>query len=289
MWNAIGLQISDALGRDFAINEKHSIVGGDIHQAFKINDHHCALFVKLSDKHNVEMFESEAHALRLLRKQTGLVVPEVVTTGTTSHNSFIALEHLNLGNGSKADWYRFGQELAQLHRTQTQPQFGFDEDNYIGTTVQPNRWQNNWAEFFAEQRIGWQLKLAQDKGYNFGGCDSIVRRCAEKLRKHKPVASLLHGDLWRGNIAFVDGVGALFDPASYYGDRETDIAMTELFSPLPTDFYHGYNAEWPLPDDYQARKPIYQLYHLLNHLNLFGGSYLQQCQSLIQEQLCEQH
>ncbi|WP_298439988.1 fructosamine kinase family protein [uncultured Ferrimonas sp.] len=287
MWNAIGLQVSDALGREFQINDKLSISGGDIHHAYKIADHHCSLFVKYNDKHKAEMFTSEARALTLLRREPGLVIPEVITTGTTAHHAFIALEYLELGNGSNAQWYQFGQDLARLHRNHCQSQYGFDEDNFIGTTVQPNRWQSNWAEFFAEQRIGWQLKLAQEHGHNLGNCEHWVEACAEKLRGHKPQASLLHGDLWRGNMAFVDGTGVLFDPASYYGDRETDLAMTELFSPLPADFYHGYQAEWPLPNGYQQRKPIYQLYHLLNHLNLFGGSYLQQCQALLQEQFCE--
>ncbi|WP_028115405.1 fructosamine kinase family protein [Ferrimonas senticii] len=288
MWNAIGMQISDALGRDFSISNRHSITGGDIHQAYLVSDGHCDLFLKYNSKDAAEPFRMEALALTRLSKHRGLVIPEVITSGQTATNAFLVLQHLNFGPGNSSDWYQFGQELARLHRDHCQSQYGFDEDNFIGMTPQPNRWQSNWAQFFAEQRIGWQIKLAQDKGHNLGNCDRWVEACAAALQGHKPDASLLHGDLWRGNMAFVDGVGCLFDPACYYGDRETDLAMTELFSPLPSDFYHGYDAEWPLDKGYQQRKPIYQLYHLLNHLNLFGGSYLQQCQSQLQALFCEQ-
>lgn len=283
MWNAIALQVSDALGRDFRVDKKTAVTGGDTHQAFKVADHHCSLFIKFNDKSTQELFDAEAHALSLLRKEPSLIVPEVVTTGSTAHNAFIALEHLELTDGAPSDWYRLGQSLARLHRDHCQSQYGFDEDNYIGTTVQPNRWQSNWGQFFSEQRLGWQLQLAHENGYRLGDPEQWIKACAKRLQGHKPQPSLLHGDLWHGNIAFVEGNGAIFDPASYYGDRETDLAMTQLFSSLPTDFYHGYDAEWPIDGGYEQRKPIYQLYHLLNHLNLFGGSYLPKCQTLLQE------
>ncbi|SHG89738.1 fructosamine kinase family protein [Ferrimonas marina] len=288
MWNAISQQLSDALGREFKIQQRESITGGDIHRAFKVADHHCSLFVKVNERDKLELFQTEALGLNLLNRSE-LIVPEVVAMGTTSDQAFLALQYLDLGNATNAQWYQFGQALARLHRDNAQSQYGFDEDNFIGRTPQPNRWQSNWSQFFAEQRIGWQLKLAQDKGHQFGNIDRWIEACAQTLRHHQPQPSLLHGDLWRGNLGFVEGQGALFDPASYYGDRETDLAMTELFSPLPQDFYRGYDAEWPIDKGYAKRKPIYQLYHLLNHLNLFGGSYLQQCQMQMQELFCDAH
>ncbi|GAA4880836.1 fructosamine kinase family protein [Ferrimonas pelagia] len=287
MWNAISLQISDALGRDFNISARHSVTGGDIHQAYKIEDHHCALFVKTNHKDKLDLFETEAHGLKLLAQSPTLVVPEVITTGKSADHAFLALQYLEFSPGTKAQWFQLGEDLARLHQDHCQSQYGFDEDNFIGATVQPNKWSKNWSEFFAEQRLGWQLKLAQDKGHQIGNIALWIDRCAEALRGHQPEPSLLHGDLWRGNMSFVEGRGCLFDPACYYGDRETDLAMTELFSPLPSDFYKGYDAEWPIDKGYQQRKAIYQLYHLLNHLNLFGGSYLQQCQQQLSELFCD--
>ncbi len=287
MWNAIAQQVSDAIGREFKIRERERISGGDIHQAYRVADHHCALFVKVNRRDRIELFETEAHGLGRLAHSPLITVPEVITVGDCAEGAFIALQYLEMGKGSDAQWYQFGQAMACLHRDHSQSRYGYDEDNYIGTTLQPNRWQKNWAEFFAEQRIGWQLKLAQDQGYRLGNNAQWIDRCAEALRGHQPVASLLHGDLWHGNLAFVDGQGCLFDPACYYGDRETDMAMSTLFSPLPQDFYKGYDAEWPLDVGYTQRQGIYQLYHLLNHLNLFGGSYLQQCQGKLQELFCD--
>ncbi|MBY5991544.1 fructosamine kinase family protein [Ferrimonas balearica] len=286
MWNGISEQISDALGRDFRINQRQRISGGDIHQAYAIEDDHTRLFVKVNDRPLVALFEQEALALSRLAQSKELRVPEVVHYGSTGDHAFLVLEYLELGSANAAQWFMFGQQLARLHRAQTQAEYGFDEDNFIGTTEQPNRWQRNWGQFFAEQRIGWQLKLAEDKGFQLGPVDRWVEACAGRLLGHQPPASLLHGDLWRGNLGFCDGEGVLFDPASYYGDRETDLAMSELFSRFPGDFYKGYDAEWPLDAGYAQRRPIYQLYHLLNHLNLFGGSYLQQCQHQLRELFC---
>ncbi|MBY5920481.1 fructosamine kinase family protein [Ferrimonas balearica] len=287
MWNGISQQVSDALGRDFKIVEKRRVSGGDIHQAFAIDDGHTRLFVKINDKHQLPLFEQEALALNRLAQGKEIRVPEVVHVGTTGEHAFLVLEYLELESATASQWFVFGQQLARMHRSQTQAEYGFDEDNFIGTTEQPNRWQRNWARFFAEQRIGWQLKLAEEKGFQLGDLNRWVDACATALQGHQPTASLLHGDLWRGNLGFYEGEPVLFDPASYYGDRETDLAMSELFSRFPGDFYKGYDAEWPLDPGYNQRRPIYQLYHLLNHLNLFGGSYLQQCQQQLREQFCD--
>ena len=145
-----------------------------------------------------------------------------------------------------------------------------------------NPWTEDWAEFFAEHRIGFQLRLAARKGMRFTGADELVETIPQLLAGHTPIASIVHGDLWGGNASVTaEGEPVIFDPATYYGDREVDIAMTELFGGFPAAFYQGYNQEWPLDDGYDRRKTLYNLYHIINHYNLFGGGYGSQAQSMI--------
>ena len=157
-----------------------------------------------------------------------------------------------------------GRMLAKLHRV-TGPRFGWHRDNWIGLSPQQNGWCDDWAEFFWERRIRPQAERAGLQ-VSRGGL----------LENHKPQPSLLHGDLWSGNAGFTAEGPVIFDPAVYYGDREADLAMTELFGGFPREFYDAYRKEWPVDDGYEKRKPLYNLYHLLNHLNLFGGGYLGQ-------------
>jgi fructosamine-3-kinase len=159
--------------------------------------------------------------------------------------------------------------LAAAHRS-TGPRFGWQRDNYIGSTPQRNGWCDTWAQFWIERRMRPQLELAKRNGFDLPFPESSV------LEHHKPAPSLLHGDLWSGNAGFTPEGPAVFDPAVYYGDREADLAMTELFGGFPREFYRAYNEAWPLEAGYQRRKHLYNLYHLLNHLNLFGGGYLAQ-------------
>jgi len=159
--------------------------------------------------------------------------------------------------------------LATLHR-QTGPRFGWHRDNFIGATPQINSWRDDWATFFHECRIRPQLELARKSGF------SVPFPKENFLKHHKPSPSLLHGDLWSGNAGFIDEGPVIFDPAVYYGDREADLAMTELFGGFPARFYEAYNEAFPLPDGYETRKHFYNLYHLLNHLNIFGAGYLAQ-------------
>ena len=177
-----------------------------------------------------------------------------------------------------------GHQLAALHREGTNENFGWSQNNTIGSTPQINTWMSNWADFFAQQRIGYQLKLAQRRGGSFPELNRVVDAVRDKLADRKPQPSLVHGDLWSGNAAIAaDGSPVIFDPATYYGDRETDIAMTELFGGFPSAFYRGYNEAWQLDDGYQQRKNVYNLYHVLNHFNLFGGSYGNQARRIIEK------
>lgn len=180
---------------------------------------------------------------------------------------FLVLEQLDLRRNG--DWAALAQMLAKLHRT-TGPRFGWHRDNWIGATPQVNAWRDDWATFFLECRIEPQLALARKNGF------SIPFPKENFLEGHKPSPSLLHGDLWSGNAGFIDDGPVIYDPAVYYGDREADIAMTELFGGFPGEFYAAYRKAYPLDEGYERRKHLYNLYHLLNHLNIFGASYLAQ-------------
>lgn len=279
MWPAIASQIGEAMHIDFNITERSQISGGEINQAFRISDGQHTFFVKLNDRAGVDMFRAEWTALEHLLNTQTLKLPRPVCCGTTVSSSFLVLEYIALGHAGDQDWHMLGRQLAHLHMGSAQPMYGWDEDNFIGTTVQPNIWHKKWATFFAEQRIGWQLQLLNEKGIHFGDIEEITGAIKNRLAGHQPRASLLHGDLWRGNLGFDDQQGVLFDPASYFGDRETDIAMTELFGQFPSSFYQGYDAVWPRDEGYRERRDIYNLYHLLNHVNLFGEAYIKQAKT----------
>jgi len=183
-----------------------------------------------------------------------------------------------------------GEQLASLHRV-TADQHGWNRDNFIGSTPQYNTPCDDWLEFWQDCRLKPQLEMSHAAGFR-GNLANAGRRLLENLHLllagHDPAPSLLHGDLWSGNKAFTpDGQPVIFDPATYYGDREADIAMTELFGGFGADFYAAYNASYPLPDRYPLRRDLYNLYHLLNHLNLFGGGYLSRCERIINNLLAQ--
>ncbi|USD66592.1 fructosamine kinase family protein [Vibrio sp. SCSIO 43136] len=289
MWQSITKQLSDVLMFDFKIEERVRIEGGDISKCYMISDGEQRYFIKVNDREFLPRFEAEADGLRHLSKTDSIFVPEYVHHGISKDCSFIVLNYIPLkplecdkGN------YKLGLQLAKLHNWGEQKEYGFDQDNYVGATLQPNNWNKNWARFFSEQRIGWQLQLLQEKGIEFGPADLIVDTVYDVLRGHSPKPSLLHGDLWSGNASNSAFGPICYDPACYWGDSECDIAMTELFGGFLPDFYQGYESVRPLPFEYQQRKPVYNLYHVLNHCNLFGGHYLDEATALI-EQLLEDH
>jgi protein-ribulosamine 3-kinase len=224
-------------------------------------------FVKTGSAARADAFAAEADGLQALG-QAGLRVPEVVSHGVEGDEAFIVLEYLELQ--SKGDFAALGRMLAAAHR-HTGPRFGWHRDNYIGSTPQQNGWCDDWGTFWRERRLRPQLELARRNGF-----DLEEKNLLELLAGHQPPPCLLHGDLWRGNAGFTAGGPVVFDPAVYYGDREADLAMTELFGGFPPAFYASYDEIYPLERGYQERKHVYNLYHLLNHLNLFGGGYLGQ-------------
>ena len=231
------------------------------------------------------MFEAEADGLRELKSANAIRVPEVLDCGVADGESYIEIERLKLERPSRAAEQAFGEQLAALHR-HTAEQFGWYRDNTIGPTPQINQQSNDWVEFFRVHRLGYQLLLADANGYG-DGVSGPGRQLSDGLQSlfvdYDPAASLLHGDLWGGNWGAVNGEPVIFDPAVYYGDRESDIAMTKLFGGFGPAFYDAYSASWPMTPGWENRLKLYQLYHVLNHLNLFGRGYLGQAQSLLRE------
>ncbi len=286
MWDTIGNHIQSVTGIPFCVDDRRSVSGGSINEAFHIRDCQRHYFVKLNQASKIGMFEAEALGLQALAASQGLRVPQVMGCGTADSRSYIILEWLELvgdDGGSALGWADLGCQLAHLHRTAAPHSqgFGWDQNNAIGSTPQPNPWVTDWATFFAESRIGYQLQLAQRRGVSFSHSPQLLAAIPDRLG-HRPVPSLVHGDLWSGNVGFsAGGEPTIFDPAVYWGDREVDIAMTELFGGFPSSFYEGYQAVWPLDAGYKQRKVLYNLYHILNHFNLFGGGYGAQAKQMM--------
>ncbi|MDJ0650480.1 MAG: fructosamine kinase family protein [Xenococcaceae cyanobacterium MO_188.B19] len=286
MWNIIAKEISSTTGKKFEITNTLSVGGGCINQGYKIESLDIGYFVKLNQASMVEMFVAEASGLKQMYKTQTLTIPNPVCWGIAGNSSYLVLEWLDFGGGNSKAWYKMGQQLALMHQQGTSERFGWELNNTIGSTPQINDWMDNWGDFFAEQRIGYQLKLAKRRGGSFPDTDRVIAAIKEHLADRKPKPSLLHGDLWSGNASITrEGEPVIFDPATYYGDREADIAMTELFGGFPAAFYQGYNQQWALDSGYKQRKNIYNLYHILNHFNLFGGGYGSQANSMIQKLL----
>lgn len=233
------------------------------------------VFEKTGPESALPMFEAEAEGLEELRTAGAIRVPEVIAVGCADGHSYIHLEKLQLSRGESGVDLKLGEQLAALHR-HTAAQFGWHRDNTIGPTPQRNDPADDWVSFFREHRLRFQLDLAARNGYG-GELQALGAQLADSLESlfegYEPVPSLLHGDLWSGNRGSVDGEPVVFDPAVYYGDRESDIAMTRLFGGFGRDFYAAYAASWPMAPGHQNRNTLYQLYHVLNHLNLFGPAY----------------
>lgn len=284
MWKQIAAAITQATKQSFTIENTRSVGGGCINQGYQLQGNNQKYFVKLNQAKLVEMFAAEALGLKQMYATQTITVPKPICWGTADNSCYIVLQWLDLGGGNGHSWTEMGRQLAAMHKAGTSDRFGWERNNTIGSTPQINDWMDNWADFFAQQRIGYQLKLAKWRGGGFPDTNKVVNAIAQRLRDRQPQASLVHGDLWSGNAAIAtDGAPVILDPAAYYGDRETDLAMTELFGGFPAAFYNGYNSEWALDEGYQQRKNIYNLYHVLNHFNLFGGGYGSQAKRMIQQ------
>jgi fructosamine-3-kinase len=259
--------------------------GGSINRAFRLPSERGPVFLKINDARRLAMFEAEAQGLRTLRDAEAVRVPRVLDVGCAGTTAYLALEWVSLGRKTAAAEARLGRALARQHRV-TAEVFGWHRDNTIGATPQPNRPAHRWLDFLKDRRLGFQLGLAVDNGLA-EPCVARLRRLLARLDGYfdgyRPVASLLHGDLWSGNWgATPSGEPYVFDPAVYFGDREADLAMTRLFGGFGQAFYESYDAEWPPEAGWEARVDLYNLYHLLNHFNLFGGGYQAQVASALE-------
>ncbi len=288
-WQEIAQRISETSGQAFDPRPPSGLGGGCINDAFRLGDGRQDWFVKTNDAARLDMFEAEAEGLNSLAAAGAIGVPRALCWGICEDRSFIVMQYLQLGRGSSQDWAKAGRQLAGLHRV-SNAAFGWNRDNTIGATQQHNGWDRDWIAFWREQRLGFQLRLAAKRGYG-GRLQSLGEQLLVRfpaLIGHEPVPSLLHGDLWGGNIGFDrDGEPFIYDPATYYGDREAELAMTELFGGFSADFYAAYNEAWPIDPGYQVRRELYNLYHVLNHLNLFGGGYGSQATAMMQRLLSE--
>jgi protein-ribulosamine 3-kinase len=264
--------------------------GGSIHCAYCYRTQRGRVFVKICALRAEAMLVAEAEGLRELASAGAIRVPQVLALGQADGRAFLCLEWLDLGTPSRSAHARLGERLAALH-AKTAPEHGWHRDDFIGLTPQCNRPHASWPEFFRRCRLEPQLDLAERKGADNQLLDRGRRLCEripELFATYRPVPSLLHGDLWGGNWG-ATGLGepAIFDPAVYYGDRETDIAMTRLFGGFGSEFYAAYEAAWPLDPGADTRTTLYNLYHVLNHYNMFGGSYLAQARRMTDALLAE--
>jgi protein-ribulosamine 3-kinase len=261
--------------------------GGDISSAWRARAEGQPVFLKTGPESSYEMFLAEAEGLKELALAYAVRVPQALGCVRSNSECLLALEWIDFDLPSNDTAGMLGEQLAKLHR-HTKEQFGWHRDNTIGSTPQPNRWNDDWIEFLRDQRLGFQLQLAAQKGFT-GELqqegDRLLANIGQFFGDYWPEASLLHGDLWGGNWASSDGEPVIFDPAVYYGDRESDIAMTKLFGGFPADFYSAYENAWPLAAGSEKRILLYQLYHVLNHLNLFGQSYLGRALGIIRSLL----
>lgn len=290
MWQAIGKAIRVATGEDFAVRKCRAIGGGCINSTYSVEDGALRFFVKVNRASGLAMFEAEADGLREIAGAGVIRVPHPVCAGVAEDSAFLVLEVIDFSSGRRGRAEDLGRRLADMHRVSA-TQYGWRRDNTIGSTPQVNTPADSWPEFWRCRRIGRQLALAADNGY--GGAlqrkgERLLARLDGFFAGYAPLPSLLHGDLWGGNYAYAaTGEPVIFDPAVYYGDRETDLAMTELFGGFPEAFHAAYREAFPLDSGYPMRKALYNLYHILNHLNMFGEGYLGQAEGTIEKLLSE--
>jgi protein-ribulosamine 3-kinase len=291
---ALGEAIAEALGTRFVPSAVRPVGGGCIHTALEVEGDSSAgkqrFFAKLNEASRADLFEAEADGLAALASAREVAVPKVVARGDDGERAWLVLEWLELESLHPRAASQLGASLARQHRL-AQPRFGWARDNFIGASPQKNGWSDDWLAFWRERRLMFQLGLAAKHRLPSRMIDRGERLAADSeafFRGHLPDRSLLHGDLWAGNAAaLAGGAPVVFDPAVYVGDREADIAMTELFGGFPRDFHAAYSEAWPLDDGYRARRDFYNLYHVLNHANLFAGGYVAQAAQSIERLLAE--
>lgn len=287
---AVDQAVRDAWPGAAVLEGWQGVAGGDINRAWRVQCGDRPLFVKGNRPELAWMFEAEARALEEIAASGTVRVPGVIALVRSAAGSALVLEHLALGPLDESARARLGARLAAMHRVRG-PRYGWRMDNTIGSTLQPNAGREDWIAFFRDQRLGHQLDVAENSGRGGELLDEARRLCMllpGLFDGYRPQPSLLHGDLWGGNAAMdADGEPVIYDPATYWGDRETDIAMTELFGGFGRAFRDAYESAWPLDAGYGRRRVLYQLYHVLNHMNLFGGGYEARARQMVRSLLAE--
>jgi fructosamine-3-kinase len=276
----VGVQVSEAA-------HPQPVGGGDISAAWRLETSAGPVFLKTGPASSYDMFSAEADGLVELAAPGVIRVPEVLAFGVGAETAFVAIEWLSFDRPLTHTESRLGEQLAKLHQT-TADRYGWHRDNTIGLTPQHNDWSDDWVSFFREHRLGFQFRLAAENGFTGQLQEQaalLLKRLPVFFENYEPPPALLHGDLWGGNWSSCGGEPVIFDPAVYYGDRESDLAMTRLFGGFGGAFYEAYEASAPLSSGHRERCDLYQLYHVLNHLNLFGSAYLGRAQNLLRSLL----
>lgn len=288
-WEEISQSLSHIVGANVTLSMPSSIGGGCINQAWKTQDQHGnTYFVKANKPSRLSMFEAEAEGLAAIENSQSIRCPKVFITQKQTAASYIVMEYIPLQSGNNMS--TLGKQLAAMHQ-QHQPIFGWHRDNTIGSTPQSNRQHHDWVTFWREERLIFQLELAKRNGLpkqHYEDGFKLAENLPAFFSNYSPSASLLHGDLWSGNCSH-DSLGnpVIYDPAVYFGDRETDLAMMELFGGFSASCFDAYHEHYPINQGYASRKSLYNLYHILNHFNLFGGGYATQAHAMIRRLLAE--
>ena len=276
-------EICNELGETNLKNIKQ-VHGGDIHSAWQLEFSNKKLFLKKNVR-NKKFLKFEKYCLENLRKfinQENLIIPEVIAYKNINNIEILLIEWIDMQNFNQK---KLGKGLGEMHlkATESNPtKFGFPVDGFIGTTDQTKGWENNWTDCFLKLRIMPQLSILENNFLNNETINKLKEKIKLELLDHKPINTLIHGDLWSGNIGMEkDGKGVIFDPASWWADNEVDIAMTKLFGGFRKEFYEEYHKIFPLKEGFEKRIIIYNFYHVLNHANMFGGGYLNQVKDYV--------
>jgi len=276
--------LSDKLKTPVEIDNYSYVGGGSINETFKISTSAGNFFVKKnSSSRYPQMFQKEAKGLKLLHDASEIDIPEIVCVGEGSNDAFLILNYIDSAPMSSDFWTRFGEQLANLHK-HTDGDFGLDHDNYIGSLYQRNNKHSQWSDFFREERLEFQVRMARNTGKIGHDITNAFARFYKELESIFPQESpaLLHGDLWSGNFMVNEkGMPVIIDPAVYFGHREMDLGMSQLFGGFDSQFYASYNDNYPLEKGWERRLNYCNLYPLLVHVNLFGGGYVQSVKSIV--------
>ncbi|MGI9265838.1 MAG: fructosamine kinase family protein [Gammaproteobacteria bacterium] len=283
-WTALAGDIRQGCGLELNPDSAQPVTGGCINRSWRVDCDKGPVFIKTNSPERLEMFEAEADGLTELASADAVRVPMPLACGLSGDSAWLAIEWIEQGRPEPGSSALLGEGLARQHR-HSAISFGWVRDNNIGSTPQENSSTDDWSAFFAIHRLGFQLDLIETGGFAgklVPGGRRLVEEVPVLLAGHSPEPSLLHGDLWGGNwMCDTEGRPCIFDPAVYYGDREADIAMTCLFGGFDSDFHSAYASAWPLEPDFETRFELYNLYHVLNHVNLFGATYADQAEAMI--------